>query len=69
MSENLYNITVIRNDKGIIRRIGASDTKYESVEMFLSRGTRGKASRKLRGLAVDIKNEINKELKQLWLKK
>jgi hypothetical protein len=37
--------------------------------MFLSRGSGEKASKKLRGLDIDIKNEINKELKQLWLKK
>jgi hypothetical protein len=55
MSENSLNITVITNDKGIRRRIGTSGAKYERLEMFLSRGTREKASRKLRGLDDDIK--------------
>jgi predicted RNA-binding protein with PIN domain len=33
-AENPYNITVITNDKGIRRRIGAFSAKYESVEIF-----------------------------------
>jgi predicted RNA-binding protein with PIN domain len=69
MSENPYNITVVTNDKGIIRRIGASGTKHESVEMFLSKRIKHEDARKLRELDVDVKNEINKEFEKLWLKK
>ncbi|MDR0617834.1 MAG: hypothetical protein LBG23_03610 [Endomicrobium sp.] len=45
MPETPYNITVITNDKGIRRRIGTSGAKNESVEMFLSRGSREKNKR------------------------
>ncbi|MDR1523477.1 MAG: NYN domain-containing protein [Endomicrobium sp.] len=69
MSENPYNITVVTNDRGIIRRIGASGAKHESVEVFLSKRAKHDNVQKVREFDIDVKNDINKEFEKLWLKK
>jgi predicted RNA-binding protein with PIN domain len=68
MSENPYNITVVTNDKGLIRRISASGAKHERVEIFLSKRIKHGKAQTIREIDVDVKNEINKELEKLWLK-
>jgi peptide methionine sulfoxide reductase MsrA len=68
-SENPYNITIVTNDKGIRRRSSAYCAKYESVEMFLSKGLKQKSIKSVQELDNDIKDKINKELEKLWLKK
>jgi predicted RNA-binding protein with PIN domain len=70
-SQNPYEIAVVTNDKGIRRRIAPSGAKYESVEIFLSKGFKQKNIKR----AVESYNDnseasqINEELAKLWLKK
>lgn len=69
-SENAYDITVITNDKGIRRRIAPSGAKYESTESFIAKGFKKKNIKRSREvLARDIREEINKEFEDLWVKK
>ncbi|MDR1418645.1 MAG: NYN domain-containing protein [Endomicrobium sp.] len=68
-SESPYNITVVTDDRGIRRRISAFCAKYESVEMFLSKRFKRKDAEFMQKFNNDIKDKINKELENLWLKK
>lgn len=69
-AKNPYEITVVTNDKGIRRRTAPSGAKHESVESFLAKGSKPKnISRAQEALSRDIKEEINEEFEQLWLKK
>jgi len=68
--KNPYEITVVTNDKGIRRRTAPSGAKHESVEMFLSKGSKQKNMKRAQE-AVDsgVKDDINEEFEKLWLKK
>lgn len=69
-SKNPYEIIVITNDKGIRRRIAPSGAKYESVKDFLNKGFKKKNINKSnKKISIDEKEEIDEELKNLWLKK
>ena len=69
-AKNPYEIIVITNDKGIRRRIAPSGAKYESVESFLAKGSKEKNVQRAREVMdSDVKEEINEEFEQLWLKK
>jgi predicted RNA-binding protein with PIN domain len=68
-AKNPYEITVITNDKGIRRRTAPSGAKHESVESFLAKGSKAKnVNRAREALSGDIREEINEEFEQLWLK-
>lgn len=68
-AQNPYEITVVSNDKGIRRRTAPSGAKHESVESFLAKGSKPKnIKRAQEALSREIKEEINEEFEQLWLK-
>ncbi|MDR3256919.1 MAG: NYN domain-containing protein [Endomicrobium sp.] len=69
-SQNPYNITIVTNDKGIRRRTAPSGAKYESVEMFLSKGFKQKIVKKRSAKYFESNGneQIDEELKKLWLK-
>lgn len=68
-AKNPYEITVVTNDKGIRRRTAPSGAKQESVESFMAKGSKVKNINRAReALSRDIKEEINEEFEQLWLK-
>jgi hypothetical protein len=69
-AKNPYDITVVTNDKGIRRRTAPSGAKHESVESFLAKGAKQKNTDRAREIMEsDIKEDINEEFEQLWLKK
>ncbi|MDR2425825.1 MAG: NYN domain-containing protein [Endomicrobium sp.] len=69
-AKNPYEITVVTNDKGIRRRTSPGGAKHESVESFLAKGLKQKNTNRSREvLPRDIKEGINEEFEQLWLKK
>jgi hypothetical protein len=69
-AKNPYEITVVTNDKGIRRRTAPSGAKHEGVESFLAKGSKPKNIKRAQEiLSGDIKEEINEEFEQLWLKK
>ena len=68
-AQNPYEITVVSNDKGIRRRTAPSGAKQENVESFLAKGAKPKnIKRAQESLSREIKEEINEEFEQLWLK-
>lgn len=69
-AKNPYEITVVSNDKGIRRRTAPSGAKHESVESFIAKGYKQKNIKRAReSLSSEIKEEINEEFEELWLKK
>ncbi|MDR3244429.1 MAG: NYN domain-containing protein [Elusimicrobiota bacterium] len=68
-ASNPYEIIIVTNDKGIWHRTAPSGAKHEKSEDFIARGL--KKGRQTENIEVcnDIKIEINKELKNLWLSK
>ena len=68
-SKNPYEITIVTNDKGIRRRTAPSGAKHESVESFLAKGFKVKnAKRAGEAENASVKDEINEEFENLWLK-
>ena len=69
-AKNPYEITVITNDKGIRRRTAPSGAKHESVESFLSKGSKPKnIKRANEEVESGAKDDINEEFEKLWLQK
>jgi predicted RNA-binding protein with PIN domain len=69
-SQNQYGITVVTNDKGLLRRISSGGAKHESVEVFLLRGSKVKnVKRTEKHFDERTKEVITEEFIKLWLKK
>lgn len=67
-SQTPNQIIVVTNDKGIHRRIALSGARHESVETFIARGYKAKSAKCAEKILRDeIREKINKELKEKWL--